>query len=104
MNPFDVKCVRDALSRWLGQNVYVHLEVNPGAYWRNGYAELTGVHVKGDGPYRLFLEFSQSTGLIQVDDLTHMSITETQVICSGYDEQHRLARSVEVSCLPFSMV
>lgn len=88
--------------RWLGQTVHVHLEVNPGAYWRNGSGILTQAHVKGDGPFRVFLEFIEG-GLIQVDDLTHMDIHDNIVLCIAFDNQDRLARLIEVSPSPFRL-
>lgn len=91
------------LSGWYGEQVYIHLEVNRGGYWRNGNAHLTKAHVKGDGPYRVFLELNDSSGLIQLDDVTHMSLTSDLVICTGYDEQGRLARTVEVGRRPFAV-
>jgi hypothetical protein len=103
MTPLDARRVHRQLEQWVGQDVYVHLEVNPGAYWRNGRALLTRVHLKGSGPYRLFLELDAASGLIQVDDLTHMVLSDSLVICTGFDDQQRVARSIEVSCRPFTM-
>lgn len=100
MQPMRCEEVVQKLSQWLGQQIFVHLEVNRGAYWRNGRALLKAVHVRGDGPFRLFLELDDA-GLIQADDLTHMEIVEKLVICTAYDEHHRLARTVEVSTEPF---
>lgn len=103
MSPLEPGKVLSALQKWIGQAVFVHLEVNPGAYWRNGSAVLEAIHVKGDGPFRIFLEFDGKQGLIQVDDLTHMLVSPDAVICTGYDSQDRLARTVEVSPRPFDM-
>ncbi len=91
------------LEQLVSQQVYIHLEVNPGAYWRNGRARLTAVHVKGSGPYRIFLEMSDDSGLIQVDSLTHMQLGDGLVIATGYDDHQRIARTVEISTSPFSM-
>lgn len=103
MRPLDAGQVQRQLEQWIGQDVFVHLEVNPGAYWRNGRASLTRVHVKGSGPYRLFLELDGASGLIQVDELTHMEVTDAIVICTGYDQEQRIARCIEVSRQLFAM-
>ena len=103
MSPLEPEKVLSALQQWIGQAVFVHLEVNPGAYWRNGSGSLNAVHVKGEGPFRLFLEFNQKQGLIQMDELTHMSISPDVVICTAYDGHERIARTIEVSLTPFSM-
>jgi hypothetical protein len=91
------------LQKWKGQQVYIHLEVNPGGYFRNGNALLYDAHVKGEGSYRVYLELDEKQSIIHVDHLTHMKITERQIILMGYDEHHRLARTLEVSSKPFSM-
>ncbi len=92
-----------ALTRWYGLPVYIHLEVNPGAYWRNGKAVLHTAFVRGAGPYRVFLAIDAEQGLIQMDQLTHMQLTDHQVICSAYDRQQRLSRTLEVSIKPFAL-
>ncbi|MCF8564010.1 YojF family protein [Alicyclobacillus tolerans] len=103
MQALDPKRVQIALEHWLGRAVYVHLEVNPGAYWRNGTAVLSAVHVRGGGPHRVFLEFAEPAGLIHIDDVTHMVIEEHLVVCTGFDDRDRLARTLEISDCPFSM-
>lgn len=101
MVPFNVDTVSDALAGWQGNRVYIHLEVNPGAYWRNGEGRLEHAYVRGDGPYRLFLAIDG--GLIQIDALTHMSVERELVVCTGYDDAHRLARTVEISLQRFAL-
>jgi hypothetical protein len=103
MIPLEARQVLGHMESWIGQEVYLHLEVNRGAYWRNGHAKLDGVHVKGEGPYRLFLELNGTSGLIQVDDLTHMVLTDSLVICTGFDDQERIARTIEISLHPFPL-
>lgn len=94
--------VERQLQAFVGQTIFVHLEVNPGAYWRNGSGQLRAVHVNGDGSYRVFLELD-TAGLIHVDDLTHMQVDAEMVICTGYDSHDRIARTVEVRTQPFPM-
>ncbi len=101
MAPLDARAVEDALGAWQGRRVYIHLEVNPGAYWRNGSGRLDAAHVRGDGPYRLFLRVDG--GLLQIDALTHMAVAEGMVVCTGYDDLQRLARTVEVGLEPFAL-
>lgn len=102
MEPVKPERVLKQLESWQGQTVYVHLEVNPGAYWRNGEATLKRAHVKGSGHVRVYLEF-EGDSLIHIDDLTHMELTSDMVICTGYDSNDRIARTVEVSVRPFKM-
>lgn len=101
MAPLDARVVANALDAWRGRRVYIHLEVNPGAYWRNGGGRLEAAYVRGDGPHRIFLRIDG--GLIQVDGLTHMALADGLVICTGYDDVERLARTVEVGLEPFAL-
>ncbi|MCL6445372.1 MAG: YojF family protein [Alicyclobacillus sp.] len=103
MEPMVPRQVVDRLNAWLGRTVFIHLEVNPGAYWRNGSAQLRAAHVKGDGPYRVFLELENAHGLIQVDGLTHMALERDLVVCIGLDEHQRLARTIEIGLQEFSL-
>lgn len=103
MDVFAAPAVDRRLREWTGRAIFIHLEVNPGAYWRNGKAVLSQGYVRGAGPYRVFLKLDDGVSLIQVDDLTHMQITEDALILIGYDEQQRLARTIEVSERPFAM-
>ncbi|MCY0875831.1 MAG: DUF1806 family protein [Firmicutes bacterium] len=103
MERLQASVVANRLQDWTGQRVYVHLEVNPGAYWRNGSAVLSRGHVKGDGSYRVYLELDDGSGMIHVDDLTHMEVTDDMLIVIGFDDIERLARTLEVSLRPFPM-
>jgi hypothetical protein len=94
------KVVLDAFEHWANRHVYVHLETNPVSYWRNGRILLTTAHVKGQGPYRLFLEFDHKAGLIQVGELTHMKLQQGRIALVGYDKQQRIAQTIEVSETP----
>lgn len=93
----------ESLQQWRGERVYIHLEVNPGAYWRSGSAILDEAHVKGDGPCRVFLELDGRTSLIQIDQLTHMELSAELIIATAYDEHERLARTILISRAPFSL-
>ncbi|WP_088105999.1 DUF1806 family protein [Halalkalibacter urbisdiaboli] len=89
------------LQHWIGTNIYVHIEVNPGGYFRNGKASLHQVHVKGEQSIRVFLELDEQASIIHVDHLTHMRLADDLVIVTAYDEHGRLARTLEVSSRPF---
>lgn len=99
----DAKRLAESLQEWRGQRVFIHLEVNPGAYWRGGGAVLDAAHVRGNGPYRVFLELDGRTGLIQMDELTHMDVSDGLVIATAYDEHERIARTIEISRAPFPL-
>lgn len=103
MVPIQPDEVSKRLRGWEGRQIYIHLEVNPGAYWRNGQATLVQGHVRGTSSCRVFLELDEQVGLIQVDQLTHMLLEEDLLICTGYDDHDRIARTIEVSSKPFSM-
>ncbi|WP_157801009.1 DUF1806 family protein [Bacillus solitudinis] len=89
------------LQQWVGTNIYIHIEVNPGGYFRNGKASLQRAHVKGEHGFRVFLELDDQKSIIHVDQLTHMDIADDLVIVTGYDEHDRLARTLEISSQPF---
>jgi len=97
--------VAQRLATWAGQQVYIHLEVNPGAYWRNGSAVLVRGYVKGEGPFRVYLELQGAEGgeLIHIDDLTHMEVQDDLLIVIAFDDIERLSRTLEVSPTPFPM-
>jgi Protein of unknown function (DUF1806) len=103
MEPILASLLQKKLQQWLGKVVYIHFEVNPGGYFRNGKATLYAAHVKGNDPFRVFLELDQQQAIIQVDDLTHMHIEDEMVIVTGYDSHDRLARTLEICTQPFRM-
>lgn len=103
MDNLHAEQVRTHLRDWTGRTVYIHLEVNPGAYWRNGSGVLMAAHVHGEGSYRVYLELDSGVGLIQVDGLTHMELTPEHLIVIGFDDSERLARTLEMALTPFPM-
>ena len=92
-----------SLQKLKGEQVFIHLEVNPGGYFRNGSAAVYDVHVKGEGHYRVYLELDEKQAIIHVDNLTHMRLSNDEIILIGYDEHHRLARTLEISSKPFAI-
>lgn len=103
MQPMNREAAAAALHAWTGRDVFIHLEVNPGAYWRNGRARLARAHIKGDGPYRVYLELDEGQGLIHIDDVTHLQVEPELVIFTAYDDLDRIARTLEVSLRPFAV-
>lgn len=96
--------VLEALQQFIGKHAYMHVEVNPGAYLRNSKVQISSVYVLGDNPYRIFLQFDGGQALLQMDNVTHMLVTQDIVIATGYDEYGRLARTIEISLTPFDVV
>lgn len=103
MEPMNPKTAMKKASALVGKEVYIHFEINPNGYWRNGKATLKEVHIKGDGPYRVFLVLDDGLGLIQLNGLTHMESWNDAVIFTGYDDQDRIEQTIEISTTPFSM-
>ncbi|KKI94057.1 hypothetical protein WQ54_00490 [Bacillus sp. SA1-12] len=101
--PINSEALLEKLRQWIGRKIYLHHEVNPGGYFRNGKATLFDVHVKGDQIYRVYLELDQQQSIIQVDGLTHMMLSEELVVISSFDHVDRLARTLEISTSPFSI-
>lgn len=103
MEPIQPGAVATAVAKLQNKPVFIHLEVNPGAYWRNGQAALRSLHLKGEDPYRVFLELDEGHGLIQVNDVTHMELSDSMVILTGYDDKGRIAQTVEISLSPLTL-
>lgn len=108
MEPLQPDVVRRHATLLMEKEAYLHFEVNPGGYWRNGKTVLKAVHVKGDGPYRAFFQFvshssGNDPGLIQVNDLTHMELGDESLVLTGYDDKGRIAQTIEVSLSPFAV-
>ncbi len=103
MVPISPNLLVNKVQQWKGKDVYIHIEINPGGYFRNGKASLDEVYVKGNNTYRIYLELDQKQSIIHVDDLTHMSIEDDLVIITAYDDFQRLARTLEISLKPFTI-
>jgi hypothetical protein len=108
MEPIQPDAVLRHANLLLERDVYLHFEVNPGGYWRNGKSVLKAIHVKGEGPYRAFLRLMSEIsggepGLIQVNDVTHMELGDEYLILTGYDDKGRIAQTIEVSLSPFAV-
>lgn len=99
----DLNKVVAHLDPMCGNLVFLHMEVNPGAYIRNAAVKLERYHVRGDGVYRVYLEFADRQGILHMDDVTEARVEEGRVLFVGYDERERLARTLVISLQPLSM-
>ncbi|MFB5190303.1 DUF1806 family protein [Alicyclobacillus fastidiosus] len=101
-----VKSVDEAkawLAQYVGQTVYLHMEVNPQGYIRNVPVLLKLAHIHGDGAYRVYLEWEQPNGIVQLNDVTDFYEENGVFIFTAYDNQSRIAHSLEVSPKALSM-
>lgn len=103
MEPISSAVLLQKLQQWVGKSIYIHIEISPGGYFRNGKASLQAVHVKGQQSFRVFLELDERRSIIQIDDVTHMSIADELVTVTGYDAHDRLARTLEISMQSFPL-
>ncbi|MFD1673358.1 DUF1806 family protein [Alicyclobacillus fodiniaquatilis] len=98
--------VQDAeawLKRHQGLTLYVHLEVNPQGYIRNAKVAFRAGHIKGAGPYRVYLTWDDPEGMVQLNEITDFYEENACLICTAYDTQSRIAQSVVLSPVPLSM-
>lgn len=89
------------LRSYEGKQVYVHVEVTPGAFVRNVKVHIAQTYANGNGPYRVALRL-EDDGWIRVEGLTHLTIdAEGRLIVAGHDEKGRLTAALELSIEPF---
>ncbi|WAH35999.1 YojF family protein [Alicyclobacillus dauci] len=117
MQSIDRDSVQSELSRYLNQEVYLHLETTNGAYAahrfgqpmavcayiRNGKVKFHRATITGDEkPYRVGLKMED--GWIYAQGLTDFEIDEKgRLLLAGHDDEGRLAISMELSKTPFPM-
>lgn len=89
------------MQQLVGKTVYLHVEDNPTGYLRNIAMHLKAVHIHGEGPYRLYLEWQDPDGVLQFNDMTDFYTDEDALICTAYDSQSRISHSVEMRNRPF---
>lgn len=87
----------------VGQSVYLHLESNPQGYIRNAEVTLKSGHIHGDGPYRIYVQWDNPTGLVQLNEVTDIYEDEHVLIFTAYDTQTRISHNLEISTQPLSM-
>ncbi|KPV44769.1 YojF family protein [Alicyclobacillus ferrooxydans] len=116
MGPIDKEAVQSAIERFVGQEVYLHLETTNGAYAahraesamavcayiRNGKIQFERGTIQGDGPYRVGLKMDG--GWTYAEGLTDWEIdSEGRLLLAGNDSEGRLAVALELSLTPFPM-
>ncbi|WP_067718909.1 DUF1806 family protein [Ferroacidibacillus organovorans] len=99
----DLKKIAAHLDPMCGTPVFLHMEVNPGAYIRNAMVTLERYHVRGQGVYRIYLQFADQQGILHMDDVTEARVEDGRVLFVGYDEMERIARTLVISSQPLSM-
>ncbi|WAH35864.1 DUF1806 family protein [Alicyclobacillus dauci] len=97
----------DEAKQWLqtriGRTVYLHMESNPEGYIRNIPVHLRAVHIRGEGPYRVYVEWDNPQGILQVNDITDVYEDEAVLVFTAYDTQTRISHNLEISVQPLSM-
>ncbi|QSO48968.1 YojF family protein [Alicyclobacillus mengziensis] len=116
VGPIDKLAVQTAIEKFVGQDVYLHLETTNGAYAahrgdnsmavcayiRNGKIRFERGSIQGDGPYRVGLKMDG--GWTYAEGLTDWEIDgEGRLLLAGNDSEGRLAVALELSTTPFPM-
>ncbi|GMA49755.1 hypothetical protein GCM10025857_11120 [Alicyclobacillus contaminans] len=114
MGPIQKEDVQRAIERFVGKNVYLHLETTNGAYAarqgmmavcayiRNGLVSFHRGVITGDGPYRVGLKMDN--GWIYGEGLTDYEIDDAgRLLLAGHDSEGRLAIALQLSETPFPM-
>ncbi|WP_067618713.1 YojF family protein [Alicyclobacillus acidiphilus] len=116
MQPIRIEEVQAALDKFLGQEVYLHLETTNGAYAahrfgqpmavcayiRNGKVTFERAQVTGSKPYRVGLKMD--IGWIYAEGLTDYEIDgQGRLLMAGHDEEGRLAVALQLSRTPWPM-
>ncbi|MNI47708.1 hypothetical protein D3C73_1022400 [compost metagenome] len=102
MQPIHLEQLRPVLQSFEGKEVYVHTEVNPGAFLRNIRVEVERAYISGEGTYRLALRL-RGNGWIRTEQITHFNIDAGgRVFAAGYDEHYRITTLLQIGLLPFN--
>ncbi|EJY56550.1 hypothetical protein URH17368_0845 [Alicyclobacillus hesperidum URH17-3-68] len=116
MQPIDVQSVQAALERFVGDDVYLHLETTNGAYAahrfgqpmavcayiRNGLVKFERAQIAGTRPYRVGLKMA--SGWIYAEGLTDYEVDgEGRLLLAGHDSEGRLAVALQLSRTPWPM-
>lgn len=98
LRPIDAVELTQAVRRFSGHHVYLHLEVTPGCFLRNLHADLEEVVLRCDGAtYRIALRCSDN-GWVVLEGLTHMVIADGAPLLLGTLEgEDRLTRVIQIS-------
>ena len=116
MGPISRDAVQSVLSRFVDQDVYLHLETTNGAYAalksentmaiaayiRNGLVRFERAVITGNGPFRAGLKMQD--GWIYAEGLTDWEEdSEGHLLLAGHDTEGRIAISLQLSTTPFPM-
>lgn len=115
MEPIDIGKVQTALDRFVGKEVYLHLEttngayaahhrggVNVGAYIRNGRIQVERAVIKGEERYRVGIKLP--LGWVYAEGLTDWEVDPLgRMLMAGHDGEGRLAVALEISLAPFEV-
>lgn len=117
MEPIVLTQVQAELQKYVGRDVFLHLETTNGAYAaegltngtkamavcayvRNAVVRFDRATLAGTGPYRAGLQMAQ--GWIYAEGLTDWEInSEGRLLLAGHDEMGRLAVALQLSLTPF---
>ncbi|MDP9728995.1 DUF1806 family protein [Alicyclobacillus sp. TC] len=114
MGPIQRVLADEKLQSFVGQEVYLHLETTNGAYAgnnpsggmavcayiRNVKVKFSRASITGLGPYRAGMKMDG--GWIYAEGLTDWEETpDGKLLFAGYDNEGRLAVSLEISKTPF---
>lgn len=102
MNTLGVEEARSWLQEKRGQQVYLHMEDNPIGYLRNAAVQLKDGHIHGVDLYRVYLEWTNPNGIVQLNDVTDFCIDDDALVCTAYDSQSRISHSLEIRDRPFT--
>lgn len=106
--------IQDRINSFIGEDIYVHLEMTTGAYAShldsskhpaatfisNAQIQYTQGSIAGNGPFRVGLK--TLTGWIYSEGLTHWEETDTErLIMAGHDGQGKLIVALQLSKQPF---
>jgi hypothetical protein len=104
MEPIQAEQAVRALKRYAGRRIYLHFEFTRGGFVRNVAADVTEVHVRGEGPYRVALR-CEGEGWVVMEGLTHMAERAGEPLFFGAldsDADQRLAHALQLSLEPFT--
>lgn len=115
MESIELHAVQEELNRFVGKDVYLHLETTTGsyaslsgddkvavvAYIRNGKIAFHRATITGPGPYRVGLKLEG--GWVYAEGLTDWETREKgdQLLMAGHDQEGQLHIALELSFHPF---
>ncbi|MBP3039189.1 YojF family protein [Bacillaceae bacterium Marseille-Q3522] len=116
MERVSLELVQKEIDRFAHKDVYLHLETtngayashrnekffSSGAYIRNALVQYEHGKITGKGPYRVGLKMP--IGWIYAEGITHFEVDKLgRLLLSGHDFEGKLAVTLELSEIPFSV-